>query len=1220
MRLRIEWSAETPTVWTGRATIAGGRFDQPQSLGAARDDAGTIAIEGGGLSVQRRSARVDDGLEVSVTASPASRLEIALQDKHGSGSFPPVHLTLADCFPKPRVFAAEGNRPRVVVRRVPGDALAVSFDRPSLVFDPEESMRIGVALNLLDARDGSDRPARAVLKWKLLAAGGNRPISEGSVTVAVLINPAAPVEVPLELRLPREEGVYNVRLSASGLGFADVERVVQLVVVDMARGGEARSGSEKLVDSFDPSPANLLRKVSIASLRPNTDRARSRSHKSRHARNEPAEEPAGPSEASTVMYRLHVSHPGHPHRVELSIPAGTEQNIGVGLWQTDEDGQLVPCGPEETFSLTASQPGMGASSDSSARTAVLKQFFWPPDRDIVVSIDSRHAGRTIDVTRVRLYDLGETLPAGESEPSQFAEPELRRRLVGRYLHKPALPANFGAPRYFHPVDRLRLDDWQTFLLAGRRLTEWLRYQRQAGLMLAVYADGATLYPSERVEPSLLYDNGRLASNGQDPAPKDVLELLLRLFDREGLALVPEMQFDTPLPDLERRLREPAEMTEDLLLVDGEGRTRAETPNAAGAAHPGYNILSPRVQQAVLDIVQELVERYRAHPSLAGVAFELSPASILQLPGMEWGYDRPTIHRFEQSTRTRVAAADGKTWQRDACRYLTTTARREWLRFRAAEVARFHQRLAEVVTRANPEARVIFSGHLGPLGESDSEAAVLGAVRAGRNPAQALLAEGLDFSQPPYTTERNLTVLRPLVHSDAADPLARAALATFDSSPAIDALYRGSSRGGLLFSIDQGFARRPTDASTGGRGTASGSALPGPHPPAARRRYAHLLAAMDARMIFDGGSTIPLTPDSETQRMRQAIALLPDMAFQLAGPQVQPLTVRTAQAGPATYAYAVNDSPLAVTVELLLDSLPGTTCHALETGRPLSLEPAGRTGKTRLRVDLNAYELSAFRIDRPRVEVLETRLVLPERLLADVGQRIDSLSARMNVVTNLARVGLRSLPNPGFEQAGAETELPGWGLPVKTAGWTLDEDNPRSGQKSLLLTAEGKRPLLESPNLALEGSRFVTMSLWMRSSRSAARVQMAFDAKIDGAPFRQEATVEVGKAWKQYFFRVDQLPAGHLQEARLRVMPVDSCKLWIDDVDIDAQSFSADEVRQLTKTLSSVKLAWEEGRYADCQRLLDGYWGQLLLSEPVAPPAVSPPRARLSDRVKNAFRR
>jgi hypothetical protein len=51
------------------------------------------------------------------------------------------------------------------------------------------------------------------------------------------------------------------------------------------------------------------------------------------------------------------------------------------------------------------------------------------------------------------------------------------------------------------------------------------------------------------------------------------------------------------------------------------------------------------------------------------------------------------------------------------------------------------------------------------------------------------------------------------------------------------------------------------------------------------------------------------------------------------------------------------------------------------------------------------------------------------------------------------------------------------------------------------------------------------------------------------------------------------------------------------------SLDGDELRQLTKTVSSVKLAWEEGRYADCQRMLDGYWGQLLLAMPMDPTPV-----------------
>jgi hypothetical protein len=66
--------------------------------------------------------------------------------------------------------------------------------------------------------------------------------------------------------------------------------------------------------------------------------------------------------------------------------------------------------------------------------------------------------------------------------------------------------------------------------------------------------------------------------------------------------------------------------------------------------------------------------------------------------------------------------------------------------------------------------------------------------------------------------------------------------------------------------------------------------------------------------------------------------------------------------------------------------------------------------------------------------------------------------------------------------------------------------------------------------------------------------------------------------------------------------------------------SADEVRQLTKTVSSVRLAWEENRYADCQRLLDGYWAQLLLDEPVEPGPVSASKLRLGERLRNKFRR
>ena len=227
---------------------------------------------------------------------------------------------------------------------------------------------------------------------------------------------------------------------------------------------------------------------------------------------------------------------------------------------------------------------------------------------------------------------------------------------------------------------------------------------------------------------------------------------------------------------------------------------------------------------------------------------------------------------------------------------------------------------------------------------------------------------------------------------------------------------------------------------------------------------------------------------------------------------------------------------------------------------------------------------------------------------------------MNSVASLARNGSRQLSNPGFEQQGPQTrELPGWEFPVEQAGWSLDADNPHTGHQSLAISAEANKTALASPLLALEGNRFVTLSLWLRSNKPSARVQIVFEATIDGEPYRREEPVEAGQAWQQHVIRIAPLPSGTVQNARLSVRPVDSCKLWVDDVEIGAQSFTTDEVRQLTKTLSSVKLAWEAGRYADCQRLLDGYWGQLLLAEPAAT-SPSSEKPRLGDRLRSKLRR
>jgi hypothetical protein len=94
----------------------------------------------------------------------------------------------------------------------------------------------------------------------------------------------------------------------------------------------------------------------------------------------------------------------------------------------------------------------------------------------------------------------------------------------------------------------------------------------------------------------------------------------------------------------------------------------------------------------------------------------------------------------------------------------------------------------------------------------------------------------------------------------------------------------------------------------------------------------------------------------------------------------------------------------------------------------------------------------------------------------------------------------------------------------------------------------------------------------------------------------------------------------LQDAHLRVEMLRPGKLWIDDVEVHLQRFTPDDVRQLTKNLSSARLAWDEQRYADCQRLLDGYWGRFLFEEPESAPLVEGSVPQVGNRFRGLFRR
>ncbi len=152
------------------------------------------------------------------------------------------------------------------------------------------------------------------------------------------------------------------------------------------------------------------------------------------------------------------------------------------------------------------------------------------------------------------------------------------RLLAAQLDRPLLPANFSAAESLDAWSGRSLDDWTTFHQGGLRLVEYLQHVGYNGLMISVLADGSTIYPSALLEPTPRYDTGMFFDTAADPLRKDVLEMLLRLFDREGLQLIPALEFAAPLPELEAVRR-------------GAGRPTASS-GSAPTARPGGRTTPP----------------------------------------------------------------------------------------------------------------------------------------------------------------------------------------------------------------------------------------------------------------------------------------------------------------------------------------------------------------------------------------------------------------------------------------------------------------------------------------------------------------------------------------------------------------------------------------------------------------------------------------------------
>ena len=786
--------------------------------------------------------------------------------------------------------------------------------------------------------------------------------------------------------------------------------------------------------------------------------------------------------------------------------------------------------------------------------------FWPRTSSPLLLITNRRERSPAVYGKIRVLGGWERLPPSHAAQDRPGAPggapsTLGRgrgsRLIAAYMDRPLLPENFSAEEVLDVWSGRTLQDWRTFHQAGTRLVDYLHYAGYNGLVLSVAADGSAIYPSRVLEPTPRYDTGVFFASGQDPMPKDVLEMLLRLMDRENLQLIPALEFAAPLPALEAIRRRGGSEAQGLEWIGADGGTWCQTCSAHRGLAPYYNTLDPRVQEAMLSAVRELVRRYAGHASFRGLALRLSAYGYAQLPGPDWGMDDATIARFEHDTGVQVPGSQGThhasmvpgdeihhaerdeySEKRFAVRaaFLTSGEQRgRWLQWRAAECHKFYHRIQQTLAAVRPEMPLYLAG-AEMLTGPEIEAELRPTLPRRSSLATAFLQAGIDLRL--FRDDAQVVLLRPQRIIPAAQLTAQAMDLELAQMSETAFFFRGLPQAGSLFfhppqevrlpSFDQKVAIKSSYALLLTQAVPSGMQN--------RQRFAESLAGQDAadpdrrRLdVADGAGRshaalrrrLPPTAAGPLQRCGRK-PFRPAGRVPLGHRRRKDLRLcREHHAFPGHGPGAIGRVAelhdrrtrcnLGAGFSPALPARPASGCPAAPQNRAGRLIHAD-DGLTWI-VALGPYDLAAVAFSEPDVKLFQPQASLPGQVAESIAQRIRQLGVRAVALRNPPL--LKVLENPGFQSKPSETDpVPGWTV-SKRRGVSITTDTTQ-GHETDLATAKGVKPA-QSVKISSDGSIAclvsqpfappatgrITMSVWLRVADASHQPNLRL--AVEGKP-------------------------------------------------------------------------------------------------------------------------
>lgn len=1266
---RVAWTGPAHT-WRGQIEIvnpsnptAPGAITNAYSMGLESDQAAAYSLRQGVIYIHHPNPREYDGYNISAVGQTGYKLRITLcADNQTPQTF---DIKWEDLFHQ--AFQFQIGDAKATVRRTPSDYLRLTLNRDNLVFSPSETFT-GKLTPYQLAQDGLSSYNPATIRVQLQHSRERFEVYQKEYSW----NPETGGDIPLSIPLPQEEGVYDIIITASCSKVSSLlprvsgavnkqlenvrlqsarelaQRKIQLTVIDPVNAPAEQAGAmeTKLTAEIDPANSRWWETFERLSQFPLGLRGKQWEYPLGNGNTRVTQCELGPvtelaancpdSEPCWEAYAFPVERPGVPHILEIEYPSNSEQTTGVSIIEPDANGAITPGNLDSGFHVSAD--ALYASGKTVWKTH--KMVFWPKTKSPVVVVYNLREDAVSRFGKIRVMAVAGKLPRAYSMPSP--------RLVAAYLDRPLFPEMFSAKMALCENSSMLLDDWETFYDSAARMIEYLNYVGYNGAMISVNCDGAAIWPCLELAPTPRYDTGVFAPQGNDPVRKDVLELLLRMFDRQKMRFIPAMEFTQPIPKLEALVRSSDPKLSGMQWIGPDGKTILDAFPPEKGAGMYYNILNPAVQKEVLDAVSHLTTRYKHHASFSGLSMQLSDNSWLILPPPQWGMDDETIRRFASETGI---AVPGEGDSRFAVRagYLNGPAQSAWLKWRSEKLTDFYCRMRDCIQSDGTARRLYLSG--AKLFTRCHRNALLPRVEQNIGVEQALLQCGLEKNYG-LDSAHDIVLLytqqvingQTLKESSAQRQWAILpdTAAFFDSrnGARIQAsLFYHPSRQVRLTEFEKKSPYKPAFAQL--------NCVPTPANFENRRRFAQSMSLWDTQEFFDGGWTLALGEEDALANAIASFRCLARRTYQNAqAPQTsspsmtsiqtetnennsQAIACRWVSDGQSTWLYAINTTPFRITGKIKL------TPVSADSGYNSVPHPAiGLDNVLRRFAELNnkgasctenapqlMYENNVPVITSPfapfEAQVVRINTtVLPQRptviweaqTLAQMRKQIYDLAGRAEALKTAKP--LKILENPDFElPVDGKFPVPQWYVwknpnqpETSQTNAAIDYRYASSGRNSLHLVSDGWPAAVYSKNIIADSTGRFTVSVWIKKNQDVP-LRCFMRAKCGNKHVYRDMLIQNETAqsasaiegeWKLFCFHVNDLPLEKMGDICIGFELSKPGEAWIDNVSISDLYFPENEQRALYKTLVPLGAKFAQGELEYCWKFQQGYWPQFLM--------------------------